>query len=62
MGGLLLGPLGAVTGGVTAKKSQTNNVKSVALRIIANDTAQLLAQAILCRWSKSVIALFTRLL
>ncbi len=38
VGGILLGPLGAVVGGVTGKKNKENSVMEVSLRLILNDT------------------------
>jgi hypothetical protein len=40
LGGLLLGPAGAIVGGVTAKRRTDGKVKSIDLRVIVNDTAK----------------------
>jgi len=38
LGGLALGGAGAIIGGVTADKKHANKVKTIGLRIVANDT------------------------
>jgi hypothetical protein len=40
VGGLLLGGVGAVVGGLSAKKTTTNRVTSVDLRVVVNDTRE----------------------
>jgi hypothetical protein len=40
LGGLVLGGVGAVIGGLSAKKTTTNKVTSVDLRVIINDTKE----------------------